>query len=297
MLLHVVGIDRIGQMPGPARGGVTAQLAVVEIVVDRIEPEAVDAALEPEAHDVEHRVLHIRIVEVEIGLLGEEIVEVILAAAGVPLPGATAEDGRPVVGRRTILLGIGPDIPVSAGIGAAELALAEPGVFGRGVRQHLVHDHLHAERVGAGDQRVEIVEAAEEPIDLLIVGDIVAHVGLGRLVDRREPDAIDAEGGNVIEAAHDAREVTDAVTVAVLKGARIDLIDHSAAPPFPHAFPSQNYARGDLDRLTIALRQELSNRFNFPHEPDGRLHSLMGLCKVQTGLDRSCGEAWIDDAP
>ena len=40
------------------RGRIVAQLGVVHREVDRVEPEAVDAALEPESGDVEQRVLH-----------------------------------------------------------------------------------------------------------------------------------------------------------------------------------------------------------------------------------------------
>ena len=52
--------------------------------------------------------------------------------------------------------------------------------------------------------------------------------------------AVDAERGDVVEPPHDAGQVADAVAVAVLKGARIDLIDHPAAPPFPHPLPPES---------------------------------------------------------
>src|SRR5690606_39735721 len=58
--------------------------------------------------------------------------------------------------------------------------------------------------MGSIDQQVKILERAEERIDILVVGDVVAHVGLGRLGDGREPDAIDPEAGNVIEPLDDA---------------------------------------------------------------------------------------------
>ena len=62
-----------------------------------------------------------------------------------------------------------------------------------GVRQHLVDDHLEAEPVRLGDQRVEIVERAEHRIDVAIVGDVVAEILHRRLEEGRQPDRVDAE--------------------------------------------------------------------------------------------------------
>jgi hypothetical protein len=53
-----------------------------------------------------------------------------------------------------------------------------------GVRHDLIDDDLEAEPVGALDERVEILEAAEDAVDFLVVGDVVAHVALRRLEDR-----------------------------------------------------------------------------------------------------------------
>ena len=215
-------------------GRIGAQLLVVEIIVDGIEAEAIDAALEPEAHDIEHRILHGRIVEVEIGLADQEIVQIVLATRPVPLPDAAAKDRRPVIGRAAIGQRIGPDIPVGAGIGAREAAFLEPGMLVGGVADHLIHDDLEAAGMGLGQKGIEILERAEERIDLAIVRDVIAHVVLGRLGDRGEPDAVDAQAGNVIEPGNDAGQIANAIAIAVLKRAGIDLIDHAAAPPLSH---------------------------------------------------------------
>jgi hypothetical protein len=120
VILVVVGVHRrrdggVAQLLGERR--VVAQFLVVEIEIDGVEPEAVDPPVQPEAHHVEQGFLNFRIVEVQIRLRGEEIVQVILLAVAVPLPGGAAEDRQPVVGRRAIGLGVGPDIPVGLGVG------------------------------------------------------------------------------------------------------------------------------------------------------------------------------------
>lgn len=56
-----------------------------------------------------------------------------------------------------------------------------------------VHDKLHPLRVTSIADRFPILHRSIPGIDRLIVGDIIAHVGLRRLVDGREPDDINAE--------------------------------------------------------------------------------------------------------
>ena len=50
-------------------GRVVAELLVLDQMVDHVDAKAVDAALQPEAHDVVHRGAHGGIAPVEIGLL------------------------------------------------------------------------------------------------------------------------------------------------------------------------------------------------------------------------------------
>ena len=111
---------------GCAARRVAAQFAVVEVEVDDVEPVAVDAEVEPEAHRIQHRVLHRRVVEVQVGLAGQEVVQVVLAAPRVPLPGGAAEDRQPVVRRRAVVARVGPDVPVGLRVVAARAALDEP---------------------------------------------------------------------------------------------------------------------------------------------------------------------------
>jgi hypothetical protein len=85
------------------------------------------------------------------------------------------------------------------------------------VTQHLVDDDLKAQRVSTLDQGVEIFEAPEKPVDLLVVGHVVAHVRLRRLEKWRKPDGIDTEARDVVEAAQHTRQVADSIAVRVLK--------------------------------------------------------------------------------
>ena len=112
---------------------VVAQCLVVEVEVDRVEPEAIDASLEPPPRDGERFLLDLLGVEVQIGLGRQEVVQVVLISARLEGPRGTTKDGEPVVGGSTVFAGIGPDVAVTE---PALLGLSrgnEPGMTVRGV--------------------------------------------------------------------------------------------------------------------------------------------------------------------
>ena len=103
----------------------------------------------------------------------------------------------------------------------------------------VVEDHVEDDRdaalVGRGDEPVEVVHRAEQRIDRRVVGDVIAEVETGRRVDRREPDRVHPEAGDVVEMGADPGQVADAVAIAVGEAARVDLVDDAALPPVgPH---------------------------------------------------------------
>ncbi|MDQ1131880.1 hypothetical protein QE386_000475 [Pseudoxanthomonas winnipegensis] len=104
----------------------------------------------------------------------------------------------------------------------------------RAVAEHLVDHHLQAQRMRLGQQGVEVGQRAEQRIDIAVVGDVIAEVGHGRLEERRDPDRVHAQAGDVVQALDDAGQVAHAIAIGVLEAARIDLIDHRAAPPVVH---------------------------------------------------------------
>ncbi len=93
------------------------------------------------------------------------------------------------------------------------------------VIDHQVHHQLHTAFVHFGEQRVELGQRAEQRIDVAVVTDVVAVVGLRRTVDRRQPEHVNAERTQIVQTPDDAAQVTDAVTVRVGKATRIDLVD------------------------------------------------------------------------
>ena len=103
---------------------------LLEQVGHGVEPEAVDAEVEPEPQDVEHRLLHGRVLVVEVGLVAEEPVPVVLLADRVEGPvgrlGVDEDDARVGV----LLVGVGPDVEVA--VRARRGPRATPGTTGAG---------------------------------------------------------------------------------------------------------------------------------------------------------------------
>src|SRR6266576_2556291 len=104
--LHVGGILGSGRR-------VVTQLAVFDDALGNIDPEAGDAAVEPEAVDVVEGITNGRVPPVQIRLFRKKVVQVALARVGVERPGRPTKGTQPVIRRAAIRLGIGPNVPIA----------------------------------------------------------------------------------------------------------------------------------------------------------------------------------------
>ncbi len=86
--------------------------------------------------------------------------------------------------------------------------------------------------VGRGDQRVEVAQGPEQRIDIAGISDVVPAVGHGGPVERREPQGVDAQFGEVVQALAHADEIAGAVTVSVGKTSGINLVEDGTTPPW-----------------------------------------------------------------
>ena len=217
---------------GQQLGGVVTELRVLADEVHDVEAEPVDPPVEPEAGHIVHGGHHLRIAPVEVGLLGEEAVQVVLAGHLVQRPGGHLAEGRhPVVRWPAIGGGRTPDVPVPLRIVAARSRRHEPGVLVRGVVGNPVDDDLQTPIVGVMDDAVDVVEVTEEGVHGAVIGHVVAEVGHGRSIERRQPEGIDAQPGQVVQMGPHAGEIPDSVTVGVGEGPRVDLVEHPGLPP------------------------------------------------------------------
>ncbi len=197
-----------------------------------VEPETVDAGIEPALHDLDDRADHARIVEIEIRLVREEAVPVELAGFGVPGPVRLLGVGEDDPGSGIFLVGVAPHIPVArARFRVAAAGALEPVVLIGGVIDHEFGDDAQAAPLGFDDEAPEILHGAEIGIDVAIVGDVVAVVAARRGIERQQPQRGDAEILQVVELFGQPGKIADAVIVAVGKGLDVELIDDRILVP------------------------------------------------------------------
>ena len=107
-----LGSDVLNDRVGLGEILVVGSLAFAQIG-NCVQTEAVDAEVDPAAHDLDHRGEHARIIVVEVRLMRKEAVPVIRACDRVPRPirffGVAEDDARCRIG----LIGIVPDIPLA----------------------------------------------------------------------------------------------------------------------------------------------------------------------------------------
>ena len=201
-------------------------------VGDRVEPQPVDAHVEPEAHDAEHFLQHARVVEVEVGLVRIEAVPEILPGDRVPGPVRLLGVEEDDAGFGEFLIGVGPDVEVAGG--RARLGgpgLLEQGVLIRRMVDHQFGDHPYAPVMGGADEFLELGHRPVVGTDVAIFGDVVAVVLAGRGIERQQPDGVDAEARHVIELGVKARQVADAVVVGVEERLDVQLVDDGVFVP------------------------------------------------------------------
>ncbi len=140
--------------PRIARGNgrIILQPGVMQKGIGDIEAKAVDAPRQPQIQHIQRRFARALVAPVQLGLLAQEFVMVILPPRRLIGPGRAAEHRQPIVRRRAVILGIGPDIPVPP-VRIAIAAGGEPGMFVGGMRQHLVEHDFQTPRMRGFDQR------------------------------------------------------------------------------------------------------------------------------------------------
>ncbi len=207
----------------------------LEQVGNGVEPQAVDAAIQPETQHVEHGLADARVVEVQVWLVAEEAVPVVAPRLAVPGPVRRLGIGEDDPCVAVALVGVAPDVVVVRGRLGVGARLLEPGVLIRGVVHDQLGDDPQSVPMGGGDELLEVLEDAVGRVDGEVVADVVAVVALGRREGGQQPDGGDAEILNVVELLDQAAEVADPVGVAVEEG--FDVRPHTGSRPCTRVDP------------------------------------------------------------
>jgi len=197
-----------------------------------IQPEAVDAHVEPEPHRLEDGFQHHRVVEVQIRLVAEEAMPEVLLGNRVPSPvgglGVRENDPRALVD----LVGVAPHVEVAfRRTGRRQARGLEPRVLVRRVIDDQLRDDAQAAYVGRSHHFAKVVERAVLRVHVLVLGNVVAIVTQRRRVERHQPDGVDAQRLHVVELGSHTLEVAHTIVVGVEKRLDVELVDHRVAIP------------------------------------------------------------------
>lgn len=161
--------------------------------------KAINAAIQPKTGTFQNGRLHIRIVQIEIGLFAQEIVQIILLAVAIPCPCRAFEQGLPIIGRAAIGFWIGPHIPIGLGVCAARTAFHEPRMLIGAVGIDLIDDQLQAQLMGFFQDRIEIFQGAENGVHIAVIGNVIAIIPHWRGEKRGYPDPVRAQIRNMVQ--------------------------------------------------------------------------------------------------
>jgi hypothetical protein len=101
----------------------------------------------------------------------------------------------------------------------------------RGVREHQVGQHPDPAIRGSANELLDVAQAAQPWVDVVVVGHVVAVVAPRRGEERKQPHRRHSKAGQVVDAAGQAGEVADAVPVGVLERLDIDAVDNRVLVP------------------------------------------------------------------
>ena len=215
---------------------------LLEVLADRafaldqvrhsVQPQAVDATIEPEAHHLDDRFQHRRVVEVQVRLVVKEPVPVVRLGRVVPRPVRLLGVGEDDPDALILLVGVAPDVELTfRRSGRRPPRGLEPRMLIRRVIDDQLGDHPQLPAVRLLDEAIEVGQRAIARVDVLVVGDVVAVVPQRRRVEGQEPDRVDAEALDVFQLLRQAREIADPVVRAVEERADVGLVDDGILVP------------------------------------------------------------------
>ncbi len=194
--------------------------------IDDIQAESRDAHIGPKLHDFVNLPPHLFVFPIQIRLGFVEQMQVILLGHLVVFPGGTPELGLPVVGL------IPPDVIGAVRVVRGFAGLLKPFVIRGCVVEHHVHDDSDLAPARFLEQRFELLHRSVAGVDGVIIAYVIAVVPLRRGIDRRDPDVIDAQIGEVVQFFDYPCEISSGGVFGAVKAFGVDLIDDGFSPVF-----------------------------------------------------------------
>ncbi len=180
--------------------------------VHNVEPEAVDTEIHPVIDHIVNFAADLFILPVQICLRDIKQSQIVLIGLIIVSPCVAAEFRLPVR-RGGIISAVLPYIIITVRVVLRFPRLHKPRMCRGSMVERKVQHDFQISVMRFIHQCFQVLFRAEPGINLIIIADIIAVIFHWRLVNRRQPDIIDAKIFQVIQLFNDAPYITDAVTV------------------------------------------------------------------------------------
>ena len=197
-----------------------------------VQAQAVDSHVQPVRHYLEHFIEHLRIVEIEIRLVGIETVPEVGTRHRVPGPvgrfGIEKDDPRAGI----FLIAVRPYVEITLGrIGRRATGALEPLVLIRGVVDDQLGDDPQATLMSLFDEALGILEGAVVGTDAGVLGNVIAVIAARRWVERQDPDGVHAQANDVVQFVDQPLKIADSVIVGIEERLDVYLVDDGVLVP------------------------------------------------------------------
>ena len=198
----------------------------------RIKTHPVYPHIKPEAHHLQDGLDHLRVVMVQVGLMGEEAMPVVGLCLRVPGPVRIFGIAENDPGFRKFFVGVAPDIIFSAGrVGLGSSGRLEPVVLVRGMVDDQFRDDPDFTAMSFTDEGSEIPQRAVTRMDGPVVGNVIAVIPEWRRIKRQKPEGVHPELLNIIKFFNQPAKISDAVAIAVLECLDMHFINNCVLVP------------------------------------------------------------------
>ena len=187
--------------------------------------------------NLEDRLAHLGVIEVQVRLVAVEAMPVVCPGHGVPRPIGRFKVFEDDSGVLVLLRRVAPYVIVAvAAVGLGTPRPLKPRMLIRGVVNHQFSDHFQAPAVRTAEKHLEILQCSVAGMDPRVVGDVVAVVAHRRRIEGQQPKRGDAEVLQVVKFLRQTAKIPHAVAAGIAKRAHVQLIDDRILVPLSVGF-------------------------------------------------------------
>ncbi len=197
-----------------------------------IQAHAVHSHVEPVIHHPQHGPHHVRILEIQVRLVGIEAMPKIGFGDRIPGPVRGFKIAKDDAGVAILVGRVAPHVEIApdrAGLGGARFL--KPPVLVGGVIEYQLGDDAQAAAMRLAQHQLEIAQRAVLRMHGVVVGDVIAVITQRRGIEGQQPERGHAQALQVVELLQKSLQITHAVIITVAEALDVQFIDDGILEP------------------------------------------------------------------